>query len=360
MNPLIHSVVVAYSLMLGWASKRLSRRLFVANSMLVSIALLMVECNYRGSSSEKGQELLVRKVREELIPITDSASSVNRPYFDGDDSLRWDGALVYGANDSECEPLPNALSTSVVIMRKVRLRLPYVEEVKCRNPDGSSRPEILLAGFSSNGQMKWQRRLSFKSGSHQLDQWLIGASAEGLVLSSLEVWSPETGETIVPAITHIVGTGAEARPVPDYNFTYAALYDSTRKVFYVFEANVSLSKHDGGVYRLNPRTKEKDLLYGVVAMALGVYDHVEAMERSLNGKYLLLAHRQTARGPNSVSFLIFDIEQRAPVYQSRFGEGEFCSSSQIVVGTNGNVGFAYRNNSRKQYYMIHFQIPAGT
>ena len=177
--------------------------------------------------------LKVVKVEEARVAIPDPSNQppalrLDRPYFDADRRLRWDATVIRGGLGGGCDSagLRTGAGGPALPVQRNRLRAPRVDEWRC--PRVAGRPaEARLMGIAETGAVSWQRGLAFPSGTNALDQWLIGASPEGLVLSSLEVWSPSTGVTLVPARTHPVGP--EARPVPDHQFQSAALYDPRRR-----------------------------------------------------------------------------------------------------------------------------------
>lgn len=156
--------------------------------------------------------------------------------------------------------------------------------------------EIALIAIDSDGKKSWERQTAFQSGTHRIDQRLIGASTDGLVLSSLEVWSPKTGETIMPAATRAILS--ESRAVPLHTYWGAALYHPVRKTFYVIEANVTLTARQGGLYEINPSNGTKTLVH-VVTTLLGGFDRIEAIALTPDGRYFALAQRLEWRGPTA-------------------------------------------------------------
>jgi hypothetical protein len=289
--------------------------------------------------------LKVVKVEEARVTFPDASTQppvprVDRPYFDADGRLRWDDRVVRGGRSGGCD-------------WRTRLRAPRVDERRCPRAVGPG-TEATLVGLDDKGAVTWQRALAFPSGGQALEQWLIGSSPAGLVLSSLEVRSPSTGNTLVPARTHPVGP--DSRPVPDHQFQSAALYDPRRRHVLVFDADVTLVSRRGGLNQFDPATGSIELLNGVSGGWLGTYDRVEAMEMRPDGRYLFLAQQRSVRGPGFVSLAIFELEARRIVFEARHGEGHYCSDPQVVVGPAGHVGLAYRDANTGHHVLVHYRM----
>jgi hypothetical protein len=109
----------------------------------------------------------------------------------------------------------------------------------------------MLAGIDADGGIAWRRPLGFISGSFVLQEVVLGASPEGIVLSNLGVIAPQTGEALFAAPTHPVGS--EQRPVPDVSLTGSALFVPGGQLFLHFEADVTLLHRRGGLWLLEPR-----------------------------------------------------------------------------------------------------------
>ena len=281
---------------------------------------------------------------------------VNRAYFDATNALRWDDRAVHQEATGDCDTPSTWLAPNGrrLFSRRTRMLGPRVDERRCPR---SGRPgtDIALVGFDADGRVKWQRPLMFRSGEYAIDQTLIGTTPEGLVLSDLEVCSPSTGETIVPARTHRSG-GPESRPVPDHHFVSSALYHPKRNEFLVFDAEVTLVHREGGLYRIDARTGAKELLWGVAATLIGTYDRVEEIALSRNGNFVLLAQREAVRGPSSVSVAVLDLEAGRRVFEQRHGRGHACAAPQVLAGDDGHVGFAYRDEHTREHVLVHYRL----
>lgn len=315
-------------------------RWLALSALLGAIALLLDPGGGRpGWAQARAQ---VKKLGEERIADPGPGPRVGRVSFDAAGRLRLDGAPL--------PPEPEGCS------RAVRMLAPRVDERSCPRGAGGPGVDISLLGVGSDGKTVWQRPLPFPSGARRLDRWLLGAAPGGLVLSDLEVWSPATGRTLVPARTHPVGP--EARPVPDRQFLGRALYDARRRVFYVFEAEVTLVRREGGLYQVDPAAAGKELLLPVSTTLLGGHDRVEEMALSADGRFLLLAQKLAVRGPGSVSLAVFDLERREVVFLERQGEGRSCGTPQVVAGGGGEVGFAYQDLGSRQYLLSRYRLTA--
>lgn len=289
--------------------------------------------------------------------IDDSAAPrVNRPYFDPAGQLRWADSLVHGEATGACDTQPPQLNPNgyPIYPRQTKLFAPRVDERLCSREGGTT--EIALIGIDINGKKSWQRQTVFQSGAHPIDQRLIGASSDGLVLSSLEVWSPETGKTILPAMTRPIPS--ESRAVPLHTTWGAALYHPVRQTFYVFEANVTLTTRQGGLYELNPANGAKTLLHRVVTTILGSFDRVEEMALTPDRRHLALAQHSSARGPTNVSLAILDLSTNRLISHERFchASNDTCAAPHVVIGPKGAIGFSYANLNRGEHQLLRYEL----
>lgn len=289
-------------------------------------------------------------------PGEEVAPRVNRPFFDSAGQLRWADYLVHVEATGSCDTQPPQQNTNgyPIYPRQTKLLAPRVDERLCSREGTPT--EIALIGFAGDGKKLWERQTVFRSGTHQIDQRLIGASADGLVLRSLEVWSPRTGETIIPAATRAIP--AESRAVPLYAYTGAALHHPGRRTVYVFEANVTLTTRQGGLYEINPSNGTKTLVHPVVTTLLRGFDLIEAMAVATDGRYLALAQRLSYRGPTDVSFAILDLSTNRLVFHEPFCQRtqETCAEPQVVVGPKGTLGFSYANMNRRERQLLLYEL----
>ena len=283
---------------------------------------------------------------------------VNRPYFDAQNRLRWDDAPIHGQATGSCDTVPSQTNANgfPIFPRMTRMLAPRVDERRCpvTRPDGRVTTEITLIGLDAAGRVTWQRTLGFQSGAHLIDQQLVGATRDGLVLSSLEVWSPETGETLLPAPARPVGP--EARPVPRFQVMGSALYLPARREFLVFEADVTLTRRQGGLYRVRPDAETRELTLPVTATISGAHDRVESMATLEDGRHAVLAQRRAFRGPSSVSVAVLNPVARRLVFRADHGKACVCADPVVVVGRDGHVGFSYRDDSARRHVLVHYRI----
>jgi hypothetical protein len=296
-------------------------------------------------------------VAETRVPFpvaSDVTPRVDRPYFAPDGRLRWDDTVIHVQPTGACDTVPpgTAPGGAPLRPRRNRLQAPRVDERRCPRAGGPG-TEGTLVGIDGSGAATWQRPLAFDSGGRPLEQWLIGASPDGLVVSSLEVWSPATGQTVVPARTH--PAGPDSRPVPSHQFQHAAAYDPRRRQVYVFDADVTLVRRAGGLHRFDPGTGALELIQDVSAGWTGTYDRVEAMALTPDGRHLLLARQRSTRGPASVSLAVFDLDARQTVFEAEHGKGHHCSDPQVIAGPAG-VGFAYRDANTAEHVLVHYRM----
>lgn len=298
----------------------------------------------------------VRRASEQRHPFSESdAPRLDLVSFDDGGEPRWIDSAVHQLATGACDTKPPQRSAngSLLYPRRTRMLDPRVDERRCPRAGGAGTDTSLL-GFDGSGTLTWQRALTFVSGERELDQWLLGATPEGLVLSSLEVWSPASGATLVPARTHPVGP--ESRPVPDHQLTGAAIYHPARGEILFFTAEVSLLRREGGLYRFDPRTGAQELLHPVAAGLLGTHENVEAMALAPGGRLLLLARRSTVRDASPVSFAVFDLELKRYVFEQRHGTGHACSEPRVTVGPKGKVAFSYRDENDRQHVVVSYKL----
>lgn len=261
---------------------------------------------------------------------------------------------VEATGSCDTQPLQQNPNGYPIYPRQTKLFAPRVDERLCR---GERTPtEIALVGVDRDGQKLWERQTVFQSATHRIDQRLIGASAVGLVLSSLEVWSPKTGETIMPAATRAIPS--ESRAVPLHAYTGAALYHPSRKTVYVFEANVTLTARQGGLFEINPSTGMKTLIHPVVSTPLKGFDRIEAMAVTPDGRYLALAQRLSYRGPTEVSLTILDLSNNRLVFHERFCHrtNDTCADPHVVAGPKGAIGFSFADMNRREHQLLLYVI----
>lgn len=221
------------------------------------------------------------------------------------------------------------------VRRTTWVREPRVEEIQCSGEAGGER---FLVGFGPAGEERWRRRLSFASGAHRIAEWVTGAGAGALVLSDLAVLSPASGEVLFPAPAHPIR--GEERAVPTYALQGRALYLS-EGAFLIFDAEVTLAKHRGGLYRLDPRSGRRDLLLPVTAPLLGGAWQVEDMALDPDRRHLYLAQRLARRGPGAVSFTVFDLAERRVLCLDVAAEGRWVREPKLVLGDDGSVGLSF-------------------
>jgi hypothetical protein len=299
-------------------------------------------------SSARGAPVIV-KIREEQIAATvdNTVSQISPPYFDAGGQLRWEKLLP--AASSSC-------ANGITEVERITLMLsPRVDRARCPRDGNLRSTKEFLVGVNEQGKTIWQRQLGFISGTFTVEETVIGASPDGIVLNNLTVIAPSSGDIVTQAPTHRVGR--EQRPMPDYDLTGSALYLADRQGLLWFSADVTLIERKGGLYLIDAATGQKDLLAPVSTTLLGGYWRIEQMATAQqDDRHIFLAQRFAIRGPGGVSLAVFDLEQRKIVYEDRFGEGHFCSEPQIVSGSGNSFGFAYIDKTIGKRILIHYRL----
>jgi len=287
----------------------------------------------------------VVKTGQQRLNATDRSGRVNQPYFDAQGELRWADSPLDGAP---------ACPAGTPGTERVTLMLdPRVDRIRCAGGEGAKAPSILL-GVDGAGKVSWQRVLGFASGRYTIDEQVLGASRDGVVLGNLAVVAPDSGQTLRPAPTHPVGQ--EQRPVPAHDLTGAALYLPNRKAFLWFSADVTLLERKGGLFLIDAATGGKELVLPVSATLTGGYWRVEHMARAPDGRHVFLGERFAIRGPGGVAVVVYDPERLEIAYQERFGEGSFCEHPQVVSGPGGLFGLAYLDATAGQRVLVRYQL----
>jgi hypothetical protein len=168
------------------------------------------------------------------------------------------------------------------------------------------------------------------------------------------VWSPDSGETLVAPRTHPVG--AEPRLVPDHAVAGAAAWDPVGRRVYVFQADVTVVRRQGGLHRFDPETGRLALWRPVSASLTGTFDRVETMAASPDGRWLALGIRRAARGPADVALEVIALPEGQVLHRARFGGDGHPESPQVVAAPGGHLGFAYRDLARRQAVLRHFVV----
>ncbi len=296
--------------------------------------------------------LNVSKVLEERLPLIEGwQKEINRPYFDGQGKLRWNNALIK-TETTPCVPEKTEYQRLTVMLN------PRVDHVRCTRNDGVYGDKGFLVGLDSLGKPTWQRELVFESGEYKIDQHVSGATQQGILLDDLTLLSPMTGEVLIPPKLKPNQHNPALRPVPLYSFARATTYMPERKGFLIYSANVTLIEKNGGIYFIDELTGNKELWLPVIT-TYRVAWNIREMAVAPGGRFVYITQKLDLRGSGRVSIAVFDTETRKIVYEDRFGEKECCDSPQVVVGKNGNFGFAFisRSTDESKRVLIHYRLP---
>jgi len=274
------------------------------------------------------------------VPVEDYIKPyVNRAYFDERNQLQWNG-----------NPLTPSLCTNsyhnrkLVCRRKVLLLNPRVDLCECSDVSHASKR---LIGLDDKEKIIWQRDLS------PSQETPVGTTPQAIVLNTLEVISPKTGTVLEPAIMKSVGV--TNRLIPKYRFYTPIAFRVKTKDFLLFEAEVSLFTSKGGLYLFNPKNETKELVKKVERYFFK-YLEVKDIAFSQNEKFAFLAQTWETRGPDGVSFAVFDLEKKQIVFEERLENACSCYEPFVVVGKNGNVAISYRNHNVHKHIVVHYVI----
>jgi hypothetical protein len=241
---------------------------------------------------------------------------------------------------------------SGVAWRRTALHAPRVDEYACR-PGVRPRGDRLLVGVAGTGAVAWRRPLVHPSGASPIDLTLAGATPDALVLSDLEVLSPATGETILAPRTRAIA--GEGRTVPVWSIQGPAAYVPSSGAVLYFEADVTLLRREGGLFRVDPRSGARTLLLPVTADLLGRHDRVESIAPTGDGRFALLGRRRSTRGPSSVSFALLDLATGRLVFEEAHGEGHACFDPRVEAAPGGSFTFAYRDDTLARRVVVQYR-----
>jgi hypothetical protein len=237
--------------------------------------------------------------------------------------------------------------------RAVWLESPRVEEVSCGSGTTSGASIALLVGLDADGGTRWGRKLGFVSGGRILDERLIGASRDGLVLSTLAVLSPDDGKELVAP--RLRAAGQEARSVPVESVEGPALYVPGSKAILHFAADASVLKAEGGLWLFEPSTGRRELVQPVRKVATGAFWRVEDLRLTDDGRHVLLAEKLGQRGAGGVALAVFALPTRRRVQEHVLGGDHFCSDPRLVGRVGGEVTLVYRDESAGTYVGADFR-----
>jgi hypothetical protein len=209
---------------------------------------------------------------------------------------------------------------------RVILPNPRVQLIDCPRPQGAR-----LEGFDSLGQPQWSYEI--RGEKKVVQEEVFGGSREGIVLSGLKVIDPEIGKVILKP-------PAKSAFQPRLTVTRSILYIPSSETFYYYDAEVSLFRKKGGMFRIRPpyQTEEK-----LLSLKWGLLGHVsiDAMVMSRDKRYLFLGKRWDTRGAGWVEFAVFDLKEAGGIFSDRAEESCICHNLKIAVGMKGKVAFSY-------------------
>jgi hypothetical protein len=221
--------------------------------------------------------------------------------------------------------------------RRVLLGHPRVDELRC--PDGN----YLIQGLDTTGRLRWQRPRGERS--------IIGRSEQGLVTTNLEVWAPDTGETLVPAPTR-------RGEVPRYRFHYAALYRPTPGDFILYAPQpYEFGTKVAGLYRLLPASGNHELLLAdgrCGFMGLG-RNRVVDLRADPAGRYLYLLRRCDHRGfPPQDNLAVLDGITRTILFEDQHDPDQ--QVVDLALAGNGDLGIALQDTRQYQVRLLRYRL----
>lgn len=234
----------------------------------------------------------------------------------------------------------------VVTRRKLLLVKPRVEEIQCVV---GGNEYLLLLGFDELGKERWRRKLEFLSGQHRIKEVVIGSDASALILSDLEVLAPEDGKVLFSAPVHLVEGN---RSTPNYQFNRRAVFVASEQKFIIFDADVTLVRRRGGLFRLDPKKGVKELVLPALTTPLGGLWGVQDMALDMGGRHLFLALRRDGRAGGGTALVLFDLAEKRILYRDNFSNGD---SPRLTLGLGGLVFFTYIDRKSQEIVAVHYR-----
>jgi hypothetical protein len=267
---------------------------------------------------------------------------VSIPYFDQKNKLHWNDEVVTQAGDCSVDWFPGITLMSPHCRRTTIMLNPRVDECQCFGKieaSGVGGGAVAYVGIDESSSESWRRQSSLSRQRPEL--YLSGATPDGLVFHNFEVWSPLSGKTIKP------GWGSFSRP-------YRTTYLPARKAYLNFKADVSLWSAKGGLY-LHAGDRKGELVLPVDKGLLG-YFLITSMVPVPGTSLILLGEEYITRGPGSVRFELFDLDERRVLFSEEFSKGHTVSDVRVMAGTDGHVAFSFLDENDGQYHVVHYRI----
>lgn len=265
---------------------------------------------------------------------------IDMPYFDGQNQLRWSDALVADAGNCTVKRFPEVTMTAARCDRSTVLLNPRVDECRCSGKTAKGvGTAVAYLGIDNSSRERWQWIAQLPNGHRE--PRLVGANADGLVFDSLEVWSPDTGETIHPRIA------------TRGNFD-TTCYLPKRNAYLQFDAEVLLFHAKGGLF-LQTSDGRRELLLPVEKSLTGHY-RVESISPVPGTSLILLGEVYLKRGPGSARFTLFDLESAKVLFQYERSEDHYVSNVRVIAGPDGHIAFSYLDESEAKYYVVHYRL----
>lgn len=322
------------------------------------VVLLLHACGLVGlAAAEEGPQ--VAMIEEQRLSLGGwlGGEHVFRVYFDAERRLRWDNSPIHRVATGECDTQPTRPTRFGHLPRSVLLARPRVDERACPG----DRDEVhTVLGLDDDGKVRWQRRLANHAGpatgSQSYTRDIIGADEDGLVANTLEVWSPTTGESLVPAVFARKHSGGWM--IPRYSFVYGAWFRPRLRDFIVLTANDpdhELGKP--GVHRLDPVSGQHELLIperGCGTLRLFARLYVEDLRSDPSGRYLAMRRECRGRGYYPWSdFVVFDTQSRQFVYRQRFEAANIIS---LAGAGDGDFGLAVHEARTSTLRLLRYRL----
>lgn len=308
-----------------------------AATMLVSLALIALMAFSPLVVSDTAPEVTVV---DSFTQLRTRDGRIDLPYFDVQNQLRWNGELVTDAGKCSVDWFPGVTLREARCSRTTLMLNPRVDECRCSGKTSMGvGTAISYAGLDATSKERW-RRYSHAPDSHS-GRRLSGADPDGLVFDNLEVWSPDTGETIRPA-------DASHR---SFDTTY---YLPGRNAYLKFDAEVTLLHSEGGLYLQVPNGGLELVLH--VETKLFGYYRVESVAPVAGTSLILLGERYSTRGPGSARFELFDLATRKVLFRDERSEDHYIASVKVIAGADGHVAFSYLDETQGEHQVVHYRI----
>lgn len=241
---------------------------------------------------------------------------------------------------NEQASLPPPLGCEPSAPNETLLARPRVDLFRCQK--GFPRT---LVGTTATGP-NWTRPLRHQSGTHTVDLYVGSVNPGAITLDTLEVIDPGSGRTLQSAPMRMIDAPLRAMPIvritgpvtcpPEGGDCFGAVGEGQN-------AGLLRITRDGRALVLEKPQRKR-------------FAPIAITDIQLVGDRLLLAEEWQFRGTKWVRVAVVDPSSGKRLFEERHGEDRVVSDPRIVLGTDGEIAFHYRDATAGRAVMIRYRI----